>query len=814
MADLRQLLRDSIELPSKVEAERRAAAPVTILARCPKPVDGLRPFQVAARELLATLPEGRFNILCTAPTGAGKSLVIRFAAEACARAGSVLCVGVPLVALAEQMFEGLRSAPELQDRVWLLTGPHRERQGERPAVAVCTYEALACVCCDASSELLRATLVVAIDELHEISDPERGVAIEEILDACARFSIRIVALSGTVPNSRQVAEYLSAYNGFDCHILTMARRPVPLELFFFDLDDKERRFRPLPELDTRPTRPARRPDPADCLGRCSRRELLDLLRDLESWAFPLLLVGYSCDALTSLAFGIESAGFDFLHCRADRSRATVAFDEMAASLPEEDRCLVAPLRSLAARGIFVHHGRMLAPYLRLAGRMAEQGLARLTCTTSTLRAGLNFPTRGILHTQLMTPTRDEDGVIRHQLIDKAAFSQMNGRAGRPGYDTVGYVVVVGRGEDGLQAAMDLAAAPLPPVRCAGAHGVGDVLRAKVQARCTSLTRSVFADAKLRWQQLLLARSEELALRALEAAAVTGPRRAAVCAAAPAVARLLTASPQAAEATAEAGEPLWLWRDGERGELAVGPEARSRPAAPLRRPRRQQRPRALPLSMLLEATQLREQAAALRALLPAGEGELLALAVAANAELDRAAVASVESECIATEARLRAEGLLLDAAGGLTPVGRAVAHVRCCRSPALVARYLTDWSDLEAGAVVELFAMLIGETRRTGSFEDSAFPFKLDAEVQAAVRQALPEASSAFFVASASRWGNGCALSDLLDFGPGAFAKLVVRVHDLMVETLRAAEVLGTDAPEQLREAMRRLCRGLPFQSRF
>ncbi|GAB17940.1 putative helicase [Gordonia effusa NBRC 100432] len=95
----------------------------------------------------------------------------------------------------------------------------------------------------------------------------------------------------------------------------------------------------------------------------------------------------------------------------------------------------ATLSKLLRAGIGVHHAGMLPRYRRLVERLAQQGLLRVVAGTDTLGVGINVPIR----TVLLAGLSKYDGTKVRRLSARE-FHQIAGRAGRAGFDTVGYVV--------------------------------------------------------------------------------------------------------------------------------------------------------------------------------------------------------------------------------------------------------------------------------------------------------------------------------------------------------------------------------------
>ncbi len=94
------------------------------------------------------------------------------------------------------------------------------------------------------------------------------------------------------------------------------------------------------------------------------------------------------------------------------------------------------LSKLVRRGIGVHHAGMLPRYRRLVERLSQAGLLSVICGTDTLGVGINVPIRTVLFTTLVR----YDG-RRVRIVSARDFHQIAGRAGRAGFDTIGYVAV-------------------------------------------------------------------------------------------------------------------------------------------------------------------------------------------------------------------------------------------------------------------------------------------------------------------------------------------------------------------------------------
>ncbi len=113
--------------------------------------------------------------------------------------------------------------------------------------------------------------------------------------------------------------------------------------------------------------------------------------------------------------------------------------EAVARLDEDDSRLPQVLRvcEMVSRGIGVHHGGMLPILKEVVEMLFAKGLISILFATETFAMGVNMPARTVVFNGL----RKHDGKSFRNLLP-GEYTQMAGRAGRRGIDTVGTVIVV------------------------------------------------------------------------------------------------------------------------------------------------------------------------------------------------------------------------------------------------------------------------------------------------------------------------------------------------------------------------------------
>ncbi len=325
------------------------------------------------------------NTVITTPTGSGKTLIATAAHFAALAAGGRSYYTAPIKALVSEKFFALCGIFGA-DKVGMVTGD-ASVNADAPIVC-CTAEILANIALRQGRE---ATVdQVVMDEFHFIADRDRGwawqVGLVELPQA------QFVIMSATLGDVSALAGGLTQRTGRPTSVITDAVRPVPLTY--------EWSLRPL-------------------------HETVELLqRDQRA---PVYIVHSTQAAAVERATSLLSSGL------IDRTHRRALVEAMAGFgfASGFGRTLAKLLNS----GIAVHHAGMLPRYRRLVETLAQRGLLSIICGTDTLGVGINVPIRTVLFASLSK----FDG-RRQRLLRAREFHQIAGRAGRAGFDTVGYVI--------------------------------------------------------------------------------------------------------------------------------------------------------------------------------------------------------------------------------------------------------------------------------------------------------------------------------------------------------------------------------------
>ena len=401
-------------------------------------------FQVEAIHHL----EAHRGVLVSAPTSSGKTVVAEYAIWRTLGAPSHLrrpatepghvVYTTPLKALSNQKYRELTSRYGEQ-QVGLVTGEHTIN--DSAPVVVMTTEILRNVIYD---EPQRLDLVgdVVLDEVHYIDDYPRGTVWEEVIVQAPKH-IRFIGLSATITNVDEVAEWMTSLRG---PVATVVRteRPVELKLWLAVDNKLHQLFDAKGHADRRTISLAQNEDihteRTRWIQRAPDNDLLHIIDELRvAHMLPAIYFIFSRRGCREALARCGVHGVD-LTTAAEKARIDSLVDEELRRVADDDerRVLVAALApDLLRRGVAMHHAGMLPSAKESVERLFQTGLVKVVFATETLSLGLNMPARSCV---VSTFTKF-DGTGFHALTS-TELTQLMGRAGRRGIDTLGHGVIL------------------------------------------------------------------------------------------------------------------------------------------------------------------------------------------------------------------------------------------------------------------------------------------------------------------------------------------------------------------------------------
>lgn len=325
------------------------------------------------------------NVVLNTPTGSGKSLV------AAAFHFRALCAGersvytCPIKALVNEKFLSLCRdfGPE---NVGMMTGD--ASVNPQAPILCCTAEILANIALHRGDQSdIRA---VIMDEFHYYSDAERGYAWQVPLLTMPHA--RFLLMSATLGATEFFEKELTRLTGAPSVTVRSDRRPVPLEFEYSETPLTER--------------------------------VAQLLEDKRA---PVYLVYFTQRSASEAAQSLMSLN---VCSKEEKAALQTALEGVRFNSPYGRE-----VRRWLRHGIGVHHAGLLPKYRILVEQLAQKGLLKIICGTDTLGVGINVPIRTVVFTQLWKYGGEKAAVLAVR-----DFRQIAGRAGRKGYDDVGYVI--------------------------------------------------------------------------------------------------------------------------------------------------------------------------------------------------------------------------------------------------------------------------------------------------------------------------------------------------------------------------------------
>jgi len=385
--------------------------------------------------------EGK-NIVVAIPTASGKTLLAYLAIIRCIQRGKKAVYVVPLKALAEEKFRelkqiGLNVALSMGDYdsggTWLRNFD----------VVVATSEKFDSLMRH-EGHMFDDVFLFVVDEVHLLHSVNRGPTLEIVMVKMKHK--QIVALSATISNASEIAEWL------DAELVVSDWRPVTLKKGVFSessitYDDNS----------------------------------LHAVKPLDDDAVSLVADGM-CDGGQVLVF-------------VNSRRSTQAVAKRIASYNKKqgvscnvplvsDSQLGDKLAECLNCGVAFHHAGMDREDRALVEELFKKGVIRAIVATPTLAAGINLPARRVV----VRDWRRFDINLGNRPISNLEIQQMMGRAGRPRFDTYGEAILMAKSPSQCTMLFD-AYINAPTERITSKLSSEDALRRHVLSLCNPETTS-------------------------------------------------------------------------------------------------------------------------------------------------------------------------------------------------------------------------------------------------------------------------------------------------------------------------------------
>ena len=406
------------------------------------------------------------NVLVTAKTGSGKTLVGEYQIHHSLAKGRRVFYTTPIKSLSNQKFYDLKQM--FPDRVGIMTGDVKFKPDAD--VVILTTEILRNLLFKRGTvtESLGITAALSLDRLdavvfdecHYINDRDRGAVWEETMILLPP-STNLVLLSATIDGPEKFAGWLGALKQKPIHLISTQYRIVPLmhgvyrgEEFLPIMDNKEHfdagtytawlKWREAQEKegDVHKQRVAERRRGGYEDGPVARKgsvksfthQLNAMIGRLEGKELlPALFFVFSRKDCERYAAAVE-------HTLIDSSDAAAVNNIIKFHLHKYELDTVPQyhtIKGLLEKGIAFHHSGLLPVLKEIVEILFGRGYVKVLFATETFAVGINMPTKTVVFTGYR---KYDDAMEGMRLLNTDEYIQMAGRAGRRGKDDKGLVL--------------------------------------------------------------------------------------------------------------------------------------------------------------------------------------------------------------------------------------------------------------------------------------------------------------------------------------------------------------------------------------
>lgn len=428
-----------------------------------------------------------YNILITAHTGSGKSLVAEHAIKKDNSNNKRTIYTSPIKTLSNQKyFEFKKKYVNIE--FGLITGDHKCNPLANCIIMTTEIllDLLTKTNMTAEDEYIKMDEIgtVIFDEVHYIDDKERGGVWERCIMKLPS-TINQVLLSATISHPEQFAKWIERCNGNKTYIFTNNIRPVPLYFsVYYGLTDniverkkitksnailtalleKKITNKLIPIMNTNENK----------ITIMQYNEIEKIDNELYKLKYftnqnglltKIIMHLYENNMLPSIFFILskEKIQYHIQYCEFilntidEQITVEMLFDNYLSKLsnPKENYYklhMITEAKQYAIRGYAIHHSGLIPVLKEIIELLYSHGLIKVLFATETFSVGLNMPTKTVLFTSIMK----HDGVV-FRTLHSHEFIQMSGRAGRRGIDTIGNVIYLPQFEKELKNGNELKA---------------------------------------------------------------------------------------------------------------------------------------------------------------------------------------------------------------------------------------------------------------------------------------------------------------------------------------------------------------------
>jgi helicase len=368
------------------------------------------------------------NILAAIPTASGKTLLSELAMLSAIRSGGKALYIVPLRALASEKYDQFSKFREIGVKVGISSGDFDSREeylGDNDIIVATSEKADSLLRND--THWIHDLTTLVIDEIHLLDSPDRGPTLEVTIAKLRRIipRLHIVALSATVGNANEIADWL------DAGCVRSEWRPVDLREGV--LLDNTIHFLERKGVDIR-------------IGKAG--QVIALVNDTLQDGGQCLIFDSSRRNAVSTALRVSRALKPTDNKGPDIDPTDLI--DLANTVRESETDAAQKLADCIEHGVAFHHAGLISEHRKIVEDGFRSNRIKVIACTPTLAFGLNLPARRVI----IKSYRRYDPNYGMQPIPILEYKQMAGRAGRPHLDPSGECVLIAKSYQEMESLLE------------------------------------------------------------------------------------------------------------------------------------------------------------------------------------------------------------------------------------------------------------------------------------------------------------------------------------------------------------------------
>jgi superfamily II RNA helicase len=407
------------------------------------------------------------NILVTAKTGSGKTLVLENALLQHTSNGKKVIITTPIKALSNYLLHTLTKKyssisfgiitgdvlfnPDAQCVIMtteilrnLLYNKKIKTKNLELTCEIDVYQDVGCIC---------------FDEVHYIGDRQRGTVWEECLILIPP-NIQLVMLSATLDKPEKFGGWLQNIKGVPLMLTSNHKRVIPLKYYLYltflnKLDKVKKSGNDESDIDKYKDSLTLIMDENNTFLEKNYTKALTLKKKYSKYMSrkavfnDLIKYLHTHNMCPAIFFTLSRKNCEVfaknvsitLNSTEEQSQVITEIGYYLRKLDAYDKYIQMKqfftLKDLMVKGIAFHHSGLVPVFKELIEILFGKGLIKVLFVTETFAVGINMPVKTVCYSGI---TKYSDGGFRY--LKPHEFGQMSGRAGRRGMDPVGNVILI------------------------------------------------------------------------------------------------------------------------------------------------------------------------------------------------------------------------------------------------------------------------------------------------------------------------------------------------------------------------------------